>query len=191
MGLSKEKEDFLRGVVGDERWPEIEAMLSDKAKETEAVEYKEDTTATITVGDVYTTVGTDGTTDTMTVAVDPPEHKEAAPAPVPITREEVADELAHITNAFVEQFGKMIEQIAGLKSAVKELQDSAAERDKELESLTPAASLHSMVQSRVIGARETRVRADSPLATAGPAMTKSATDGPTPVPLINALVSKR
>lgn len=168
MALSEEKAAWLHDVLGDERALQVERMIEDKAKETEGVEFKD--------AEEPAELESEAKGD-----LEPTKESEA-----PLTRDEIADAIAGATSPLYEQFETLVGEIAGLKAAIKALHDAEEEREKEKMILTPAASLQEMVRSRVIGSRAAEIADDSPLAKKHPEHAKAA-DGPTAIPLINAL----
>jgi hypothetical protein len=209
MALSGEKAKWLRGILGDGRMVDLEAMVEGKSKETEGVEFKEEAIPLeeVPTVEIVPEVVPEVIVATESIVEEPkaqvlqssvPEVKDGVPGdvPLPVSREEIADAIAATVTPLVEQFGRLVDEIAGVKAAVKELRDVEAERavkekeETDLASMTPAASLHSMVQSRVIGARATKVAPDSELAQKGPAIPKAGADGPTPIGLINAMMPR-
>lgn len=103
-------------------------------------------------------------------------------------RQAVEQAFVAITDHVNAQLSEVNSAVKSLAEAVKKLTDEDETKIAEKAELTPAASLQEIVNS-VIGHKATRVDKRSAYSTDGPLQSDPNTDGPTPVPLLNAFIS--
>lgn len=184
MAIPDEKRAFLADAMGEKGLQELEGKLADKAKELEDLEIqsKEEPEQE----------------DVEDVEVEEAEPKEAEVEPTPnyVTREEMVEALAALFRPIEEQLQAVVlnvESVGEVQAeqgkAIKALQKEDEEKLKDAIANTPAASLFEQIRS-AIGSEETYVDGRASLAKAGPKETQDDRQGPTPVGIINQLMSQ-
>ena len=185
MSIPEAKKEFLEKVMGESAVQELDQHLSDKAKEAEGLEFKEE--------------DEDETEAESEVEPESQEKDDAGDDPKYVTEDQVADAVGAVVASINERIGGIAEQLAGLlpvSEAVDELKEVLAglqmtdeEKIKEQIRLTPGAALFDRIQERAVGSDEAKIDGRSSLAKAGPE--EAATSGPTVVPFVNQLMAGR
>jgi len=187
MSIPEAKKEFLEKVMGESAVQDLDQYLSDKSKEAEGMEFKEEEDTTEAVSDEP--------------AEEESEEVEEKEDPVYVTEDQVADAVGAVVAAINERMGAFEEQLSGLqnldeavtelKEALGGLQKTDEEKFAEQVRLTPGAALFDRIQERAIGDDEAKIDGRSTLAKSGPTPAPASSQGPTVVPFINQQMAGR
>jgi len=106
-----------------------------------------------------------------------------------VTKEEIAKEVGDVIGGLLLSITQLTEKVTAIDARMTENE----KKEKESTSLTPAASLAAMIMGHAesaIGAKETAVRANSPLLKEGPMemMAQDSGEGSGAFPIVNSLI---
>lgn len=195
--MDEKKKKALEAILGAERAAELIAQGEGQTKELEAqgVAFKEEeqeSSAPQETPPPEAAPEEEVPEPEPTVEPEATEEKEeAGPAETPPTMPDLAAQLEPAFKAIAETMAELSTRLKALEESAAAEPEPVAEAEKEAEP-TPFDSFAALIKASVIGTKEARLdkrTTEGRELTAGPDQKRVHDDGPTPIPVINAMLA--